>query len=342
MPTGYTTVRDIFYDREEKTLSSHAFLTKNTRGRERPIAPCVNRTEFQRDRDRIIHSKSFRRLMHKTQVFLLPAGEHYRTRLTHTLEVAQIARIIARALMLNEDLCEAGALGHDLGHTPFGHAGELVMQQCYSPDFTHYKQSLRVVEKLENNGNGLNLTFEVRDAIVNHTSDNTAVTLEGAVMRFADRIAYINHDIDDACRAGILSLEDIPKALRDVLGTSHGVRINTMVTSVIEASADSDKIMMTPEVGEATDELRDFLFKNVYYNPKAKKEETKAKILLKHLFEFFEHEPERMPGIYKEQLEHEPVKRCVCDYLSSMTDRYAINLFKELFIPNIWQPPGEI
>lgn len=342
MPTGSKTVRDIFYDREEKTLSPYAFLTKNTRGRERPIAPCVNRTEFQRDRDRIIHSKSFRRLMHKTQVFLLPAGEHYRTRLTHTLEVAQIARIIARALLLNEDLCEAGALGHDLGHTPFGHAGELVMQQCFSPDFTHYKQSLRVVEKLENNGKGLNLTYEVRDAIVNHTGDNTAVTLEGAIMRFADRIAYINHDIDDACRAGILSLDDIPKELRNVLGTSHGVRINTMVTSVIEASADSDKIRMTDEVGQATDELRDFLFKNVYYNPKAKKEETKAKILLKHLFEYFEHEPEKMPGIYKEQLEYEPVKRCVCDYLSSMTDRYAINLFKELFIPNIWQPPGEI
>lgn len=342
MPTGSKTVRDIFYDREEKTLSPYAFLTKNTRGRERPVAPCVNRTEFQRDRDRIIHSKSFRRLMHKTQVFLLPAGEHYRTRLTHTLEVAQIARIIARALLLNEDLCEAGALGHDLGHTPFGHAGELVMQQCFSPDFTHYKQSLRVVEKLENNGKGLNLTYEVRDAIVNHTGDNTAVTLEGAIMRFADRIAYINHDIDDACRAGILSLDDIPKELRNVLGTSHGVRINTMVTSVIEASANSDKIRMTDEVGQATDELRDFLFKNVYYNPKAKKEETKAKILLKHLFEYFEHEPEKMPGIYKEQLEYEPVKRCVCDYLSSMTDRYAINLFKELFIPNIWQPPGEI
>ncbi|MBQ8525015.1 MAG: deoxyguanosinetriphosphate triphosphohydrolase [Clostridia bacterium] len=342
MPTGSKTVRDIFYDREEKTLSPYAFLTKNTRGRERPIVPCVNRTEFQRDRDRIIHSKSFRRLMHKTQVFLLPAGEHYRTRLTHTLEVAQIARIIARALLLNEDLCEAGALGHDLGHTPFGHAGELVMQQCFSPDFTHYKQSLRVVEKLENNGKGLNLTYEVRDAIVNHTGDNTAVTLEGAIMRFADRIAYINHDIDDACRAGILSLDDIPKELRNVLGTSHGVRINTMVTSVIEASADSDKIRMTDEVGQATDELRDFLFKNVYYNPKAKKEETKAKILLKHLFEYFEHEPEKMPGVYKEQLEYEPVKRCVCDYLSSMTDRYAINLFKELFIPNIWQPPGEI
>lgn len=342
MPVTTKSVRDIFYEREENSLSKYAFLTKNTRGREHECAPCVNRTEFQRDRDRIIHSKSFRRLMHKTQVFLLPAGEHYRTRLTHTLEVAQIARIIARALLLNEDLCEAGALGHDLGHTPFGHAGELVMQQCYSPDFTHYKQSLRVVEKLENNGAGLNLTWEVRDAIVNHTGDNTAATLEGAIMRFADRIAYINHDIDDACRAGILSIVDIPKPLRDVLGTSHGVRINTMVTSVIEASRDSDVIKMTPEVSEATDELRDYLFKNVYFNPMAKKEETKAKILLKHLFEYFEHDPERMPGIYKEQLKVEPVKRCVCDYLSSMTDRYAINLFKELFIPNIWQPPGEI
>ncbi len=336
------TVRDLFYEREEATLSHRAFLTKNTRGREIPCKPCINRTEFQRDRDRIIHSKSFRRLMHKTQVFLLPTGEHYRTRLTHTLEVAQIARIIARALLLNEDLCEAGALGHDLGHTPFGHAGELVMQQCYSPDFTHYKQSLRVVEKLENNGKGLNLTFEVRDAIVNHTGDNTAVTLEGSVMRFADRIAYINHDIDDACRAGILSIDDIPKELLDVLGRTHGVRINTMVNSVIEASRDCDKIKMTSEIGEATDELRNFLFKNVYYNPEAKREEIKAKILLKHLFDYFEKEPEKMPGIYKEQLKTEPVKRCVCDYLSGMSDRYAINLFKELFIPNVWQMPNEI
>lgn len=336
------TVREIFYEREEKTLSPRAFLTKNTRGRRLELEPCVNRTEFQRDRDRIIHSKSFRRLMHKTQVFLLPEGEHYRTRLTHTLEVAQIARIIARALMLNEDLCEAGALGHDLGHTPFGHAGELVMQQCYSPDFTHYKQSLRVVEKLENNGRGLNLTFEVRDAIVNHTGDNTAATLEGAVMRFADRIAYINHDIDDACRAGILADTDIPLPLRKTLGETHGMRINTMVSSVIEASRDSDKIRMTDEIGQATDELRDFLFAKVYRNSEAKKEETKAKLLLLRLFEYFEHDPERMPGVYRDELEHESVKRCVCDYVSSMTDRYAINLFKELFIPNVWQAPGEI
>ena len=336
------TLHDIFNEREEATLSPRAFLTKNTRGRDVYCKPCSNRTEFQRDRDRIIHSKSFRRLMNKTQVFLCPAGEHYRTRLTHTLEVAQIARIIARALLLNEDLCEAGALGHDLGHTPFGHAGERVMQECYSADFTHYKQSLRVVEKLENNGEGLNLTYEVRDAIVNHTGDNTAVTLEGAVMRFADRIAYINHDIDDACRAGILTLNDIPKHLSDVLGNTHGTRINTMVTSVIVASTDSDKICMTPEVLQATNELRDFLFKNVYLDSIAKKEEEKAMVLLGDLFRYFEKYPEKLTGIYKENLKHESVGRCVCDYLSSMTDRYAINLYKEIFIPSIWHPRGEI
>lgn len=336
------TLRDVFYEREEATLSPRAFLTKNTRGREIPCVPCSNRTEFQRDRDRIIHSKSFRRLTNKTQVFLCPAGEHYRTRLTHTLEVAQIARIIARALLLNEDLCEAGALGHDLGHTPFGHAGERMMQQCYSSDFTHYKQSLRVVEKLENGGKGLNLTWEVRDAIVNHTGDNTAATLEGAVMRFADRIAYINHDIDDACRAGILSLDDIPRHLTAVLGESHGIRINTMVTSVIMESRDSDKIRMTPEISEATDELRSFLFKNVYLDSEAKKEEEKAMVLLGDLFRYFEKYPEKMPGIYKENLENEPVGRCVCDFISSMTDRYAINLYKEIFIPSVWHPPGEV
>ena len=336
------TLRDIFYEREEATLSSRAFLTKNTKGRDVWCKPCSNRTEFQRDRDRIIHSKSFRRLTNKTQVFICPAGEHYRTRLTHTLEVAQIARIIARALLLNEDLCEAGALGHDLGHTPFGHAGERVMQKCFSSDFTHYKQSLRVVEKLENNGEGLNLTWEVRDAIVNHTGDNTAATLEGAVMRFADRIAYINHDIDDACRAGILCLDDIPKDITDVLGNAHGMRINTMVTSVIMASTDSDKIRMTPEVAEATDALRDFLFKNVYFNSEAKKEEEKAMVLLEALFGYFEKHPEKMPGVYKENLKHESVVRCVCDFLSSMTDRYAINLYKEIFIPSVWHPPGEV
>lgn len=336
------TLRDIFYEREEATLSARAFLTRNTRGREIPCSPCSNRTEFQRDRDRIIHSKSFRRLMNKTQVFLCPAGEHYRTRLTHTLEVAQIARIIARALLLNEDLCEAGALGHDLGHTPFGHAGERVMQQCYSSDFTHYKQSLRVVEKLENNGEGLNLTWEVRDAIVNHTGDNTASTLEGAIMRFADRIAYINHDIDDACRAGILTIDDIPKHLSDILGKTHGTRINTMVTSVIVASTDSDIIKMTPEVLEATNELRSFLFENVYLDSEAKKEEEKAMVLLGDLFRYYEKHPEKLTGIYKDNLKHESVGRCVCDFLSSMTDRYAINLYKEIFIPSIWHPKGEI
>ena len=336
------TLRDVFYEREEATLSPRAFLTKNTRGREIPCTPCSNRTEFQRDRDRIIHSKSFRRLTNKTQVFLCPAGEHYRTRLTHTLEVAQIARIIARALLLNEDLCEAGALGHDLGHTPFGHAGERMMQQCYSADFTHYKQSLRVVEKLENNGRGLNLTWEVKDAIVNHTGDNTAATLEGAIMRFADRIAYINHDIDDACRAGILTLDDIPRHLSDVLGNSHGIRINTMVTAVIEGSRDSDRIKMTETVAEATDELRAFLFKNVYLDSAAKKEEEKAMVLLGDLFRYFEKNPEKMPGIYKANLENEQVGRCVCDFISSMTDRYAINLYKEIFIPSVWHPPGEV
>lgn len=214
--------REIFLEREVNTLSKYAFLTINTKGRDYPYEPCPNRTEFQRDRDRILHSQSFRRLMNKTQVFLAPAGDHYRTRLTHTLEVTQIARIIARALRLNEDLTEAVALGHDLGHTPFGHAGETVMQQCYSPDFTHYKQSVRVVEKLEKNGKGLNLTWEVRDGILNHTGKCMASTLEGVIVKFADRIAYINHDIDDARRAGILTDEDIPAELREILGDKHG------------------------------------------------------------------------------------------------------------------------
>ena len=341
MADGERTVREIFYERERQTLSPYAFLCENTRGRDFPITECVNRTEFQRDRDRILHSKSFRRLMHKTQVFLFPTDEHYRTRLTHTLEVTQIARIIARALMLNEDLCEAAALGHDLGHTPFGHAGEKVMQACFSPDFTHYKQSLRVVEKLENDGRGLNLTWEVRDGIVNHSGENQASTLEGRIIKLADRIAYINHDIDDSIRAGIIRPDDIPKELRDVLGDSHSHRINTMVTATIDGSRDKNDIMMTPEVGEATDKLRDFLFENVYYNPKAKSEETKAKTMLESLFDYFTRNPEKMPGLYRENLKNEPVKRCVCDYISSMTDRYAIDLYRDLFIPHVWETPLE-
>ncbi len=330
-------VRERLLRRERQTLSKYAFLTSATRGREHPCEPCQNRTDFQRDRDRIIHSQAFRRLAHKTQVFLAPMGDHYRTRLTHTLEVAQIARIIARALFLNEDLAEAGALGHDLGHTPFGHAGEAVLQQCYSPDFTHYKQSVRVVETLENDGKGLNLTWEVRDAIANHTGDMEASTLEGCIIKYADRIAYINHDIDDACRAGILTIEDIPKELRKTLGETHSERINTMVTAVIEASFDKPRISMTPDIKEATEELRQFMFRSVYLNPEAKREEGKAKAMLEQLFVYYVKNPERMPEQYVRGIDKEGVERCVADFISGMTDRYAFEKFKELFVPEVWR-----
>ncbi len=332
-----STICEMFLEREKNTLSKYAFLTANTRGREHPYTPCDMRTEFQRDRDRITHCQSFRRLMNKTQVFLAPAGDHYRTRLTHTLEVTQIARIIARALRLNEDLTEAASLGHDLGHTPFGHSGEYAMQELFSKDFTHYKQSLRVVELLENNGDGLNLTWEVRDGIVNHTGKYLASTLEGVIVKFADRIAYINHDIDDACRAGILRTEDIPRDLREVLGETHSKRINTMVTSLIVASTDSPTIKMSPEVQDATDRLRKFLFENVYTSPIAKAEEGKAQEMLGQLFDHFVAHPEQMPRLYVQNIERDGVKRCVCDFVSGMTDRYAIDTYKELFIPRVWR-----
>ena len=328
---------DLVLVREKQTLSPYAFLTSNSRGRDFPCKPSEVRTEFQRDRDRIIHSQSFRRLMHKTQVFLAPAGDHYRTRLTHTLEVSQIARIIARALRLNEDLTEAVALGHDLGHTPFGHAGEEAMQSLYSPDFTHYKQSLRVVEQLENNGKGLNLTWEVRDGIVNHTGSHLASTLEGVIVKFADRIAYINHDIDDACRAGILRTEDIPSELRRVLGETHSQRINTMVLSTILASTDQSEIRMGEEVQKATNELRSFLFSNVYSNSAAKAEDGRAKGILAALYELFVKQPEKMPTFYYERCQSEGVERSVCDFISGMTDRYVIELYKELYIPKVWR-----
>jgi dGTPase len=250
------TVRDMLIERERQTLSPRATKSYETKGRVRPIPPCSVRTEFQRDRDRIIHCKSFRRLMHKTQVFLSPEADHYRTRLTHTLEVTQIGRTVARALRLNEDLTEAAALGHDLGHTPFGHAGERVLRKLFGEGFNHNEQSIRVVEKLENGGRGLNLTEEVRDGILHHTGGSgEAFTPEGSIILFADRIAYINHDIDDACRAGILSEEEIPAFLRKTLGSSHGERIDTMTQSVIRASENSDKILMEPEIAEATKEL---------------------------------------------------------------------------------------
>ena len=331
-----SSVCELFLEREKQTLSPHAFLTANTRGRDLPYTPSEMRTEFQRDRDRIIHSQSFRRLMNKTQVFLAPTGDHYRTRLTHTLEVTQIARIIARALRLNEDLTEAAALGHDLGHTPFGHSGEAAMQELYSADFTHYKQSLRVVEKLENDGKGLNLTWEVRDGIVNHTGKCMASTLEGVIVKFADRIAYINHDIDDACRAGILQTEDIPRDLRETLGETHSKRINTMVSAVIAASTDRDRIAMIPEIQEATDRLRKFMFEAVYTNPVAKAQDGRAKELLAQLYSHFRHHPEEMPELYRGNIERDGLERCVCDFISGMTDRYAIETYKELFIPRVW------
>ena len=333
-------LRHVTEERERLLLSPVATLANSTRGREHPMEPCPMRSEFQRDRDRIIHCQSFRRLMYKTQVFLAPAGDHYRTRLTHTLEVTQIARTLARALRLNEDLTEATALGHDLGHTPFGHAGEDALCRCYDPEFAHYRQSLRVVDKLEKNGEGLNLTWEVRDAIVNHTGSAMASTPEGQLIKFADRIAYINHDIDDAIRAGILNVEDIPSGLTAVLGETHGERINTMVSSLIESSRDSATITMTPEVQAATNDLRAFLFERVYTNPKAKSEETKAKEVVYALFTHYVTNPDKLPARYRTRIgtaEEETVERAVADFISGMTDRYAIEAYQERFVPRVWR-----
>lgn len=332
---------DLFLERERSSLSEFACLTADTKGREKPAVPCVTRTEFQRDRDRIIHCKAFRRLTHKTQVFLSPTDEHYRTRLTHTLEVSQIGRIIARALRLNEDLTEAAALGHDLGHTPFGHAGERALRDCYDPHFAHYKQSVRVVERLENNGEGLNLTYEVRDGIYNHSGTNMACTLEGRIVKFADKIAYVNHDIDDAIRAGILHYHDIPAHLREVLGNSQSERINCMVSSVIKASEGHNYIAMTDEVGCALTQLRDFLFDAVYTNPIAKSEEGKAEALICCLFEHFCSHKDDMPRLYLDIAEREGVERAAADYIASMTDRYAIDKYSELYIPRVWRGSGE-
>lgn len=332
-------IRELFLEREKQTLSKYACLTSETKGREKPQKTCDIRTDFQRDRDRILHSQSFRRLMNKTQVFLAPTGDHYRTRMTHTLEVTQIARIIARALRLNEDLTEAAALGHDIGHTPFGHAGEYAMQKCFDPAFTHYKQSLRVVERLENGGQGMNLTWEVRDGIVNHTGKNMAATLEGVIVKYADRIAYINHDIDDACRAGILEPEDIPEGIRKILGNAHSERINTMVNSIIRESSDKPYIKMEEQIQMAADGLREFLFERVYRNPVAKSEESKAQQMLIRLFEYYVKHPEKMPALYRNNCESEGVERCVCDFISGMTDRYAIEVYTGLYIPKVWKGP---
>ena len=321
---------------EEEKLSPLACRSAQTRGRVRPEEECQVRTPFQRDTDRIVYSKAFRRLKHKTQVFLQPEGDHYRTRMTHTLEVSRIARTIARALALNEDLTEAIALGHDLGHTPFGHAGERLLDRVMPGGFAHYQQSVRVVERLEKNGEGLNLTWEVRNGIVCHTKGPQAATLEGQVVRLADQIAYINHDIEDALRGGVIYPMDIPLEVSRVLGFTHGARIDALVKDAVEASRGQDAIRQSPEVVEAMAALKDFMFANVYTNPLAKGEEGKAQELLLRLFEHYQKNPDELPADFQAIRQEEGVDRAVCDYIAGMTDPFAVEKYKELFIPMGW------
>lgn len=348
------TVREIIEEEEAQRLSPHAQLSRESQGRLVPIEPCPLRTCYQRDRDRIIHCKSFRRLTHKTQVFLAPERDHYRTRLTHTLEVSQISRTVARALNLNEDLAEAIALAHDLGHTPFGHVGEEALTEVFQrlkdegygnvppelcadlPDaFRHNEQSLRVVDVVEYEGKGLNLTWEVRDGILNHTGPNEPATLEGQIVRIADRIAYINHDIDDALRAGVLKEEDLPKDLLEVLGRRHGVRINNMVNDLVRASMGKPSIQQSDEFASAMLQLRAFMFDRVYLESPAKAENPRAKKVLEELFDFFLNSPERLPReFHAEDPSELPLK--VCDYVAGMTDRFAIKTFESIFVPRAW------
>lgn len=329
-------MKSVTYDYEKSFLCKDAFLTENTRGRLKGAEECPIRTEFQRDRDRIIHCKSFRRLMHKMQVFLAPEGDHYRTRLTHTLEVTQIARTIARALRLNEDLTEAAALGHDLGHTPFGHSGERALNDLLPGGFRHNEQSLRVVDLLENGGEGLNLTYEVRNGILCHTGPIPAETFEGRIVKTADRIAYINHDIDDAARAGIISAADIPEDISETLGRTHSERISTLVRAAIEHGTENG-IGLTEPYADAMDRLRDFMFERVYYNEIAKSEDGKVAGMIEFLFEYFGAHPEQIPDEYTKYALMDGVGKVTADYIAGMTDRYAIGCFEELFVPKVWQ-----
>lgn len=331
------TIRERMEQQEYAVLAPYAAKAAETKGREREEPESDARTCYQRDADRILHSRSFRRLMHKTQVFLQPEGDHYRTRMTHTLEVSRVARTVARALRLNEDLTEAAAMGHDLGHTPFGHAGEAALSDVMGAEFRHNEQSLRVVERLEKNGQGLNLTYEVRRGIVGHTGSDIPETLEGQIIRYADRIAYINHDIDDAMRAGILKNSDLPKSITDALGATHSERINTLVEDMIEASSDKPLITMSPRIEGAMDELREFMFEHVYRNPKAKGEESKAKTIIKELYNYYLQHPEQLPSDFRPQMDFDGMPRVVCDYVAGMTDKYAIFKFSEIFVPTAWQ-----
>lgn len=329
-------IRERLEEEEAGRVSEYGCRVIDSRGRERPEEKCSVRTDFQRDRDRIIHSKAFRRLKHKTQVFLSPEGDHYRTRLTHTLEVSQIARTIARALRLNEDLTEAISLGHDLGHTPFGHAGERALDEIVPGGFRHFEQSLRVVDRLEKNGNGLNLTFETRDGILCHTRGEQAKTMEGRIVRIADRIAYINHDIDDAIRAGVITNSDIPADITALLGASTNSRINSLVISVIENTR-GDNLAMEPPVQDAFDRLHQFMFDSVYSNAYAKAEEKKVPTLIRLLYTYFLTNEALLPEEFRKTAQEEGAHRAVCDYISGMTDHYAVEKFKELFIPGSWQ-----
>ncbi len=334
------TVREELEHLEHRRLNPKAAFADQSTGRPIPIPERDERTCYQRDSDRIIHSKSFRRLMHKTQVFLRPDGDHYRTRMTHTLEVAGIAGTITRALGLNEDLSKAIALGHDLGHTPFGHAGEDALSRCLGKPFYHNEQSLRVVDVLERDGNGLNLTNEVRMGILGHTGPHIPETLEGQVVRRADQFAYVNHDIDDAVRAGILHDSDIPKEIAAVLGETHSERIHTLVSDAIATSREAGTVCLSENVDKALKDLRAFMFERVYRNPRAKGEESKAKDMLCRLFEYYVNHPEALPEDFQPQLSFDGMERTVCDYIAGMTDNYAVDKFTEIFIPMGWNVRG--
>ena len=330
-------IREELETRENDTLSPFAMRARDTRGRLVSEEECDIRTAYMRDRDRIVHCKSFRRLKDKTQVFLAPQGDHYRTRLMHTLEVSQTARTAAKALRLNEDLVEAIALGHDLGHTPFGHAGERALNRASATGFRHAEQSLRIVDVLEKDGTGLNLTWEVRDGILNHGTDRMPATLEGQVVRFCDKISYIHHDMDDAERAGLLSEYDIPEHLRKLLGSSTRERLNTFIHDLVESSEGQKEIRMSDEIGAAMFELRAFLYENLYTNPAAKSEETKAEEMVTQLFRFYSAHPEEMTSEYTRRVRAgETAERAALDYISGMTDQYSMMKFREIYIPKSW------
>ena len=333
------TIRERIEQMERDTLSPYATLSCNSKGRDKDEPQCDIRPVFQRDRDRILHCKAFRRLKSKTQVFLDPQGDHYRTRMTHTLEVSQNARTLAKALRLNEDLVEAIALGHDLGHTPFGHAGERTLNALCEGGFRHYEQSVRVVERLEKNGEGLNLTWETRDGILNHQVHLTPSTLEGKVVRLSDKIAYIHHDVDDAIRGKVMSEDQIPASVHNILGCTTNDRLDTVINDIITNSLDTDDVRMSPEIEASMNELREFMFQQVYMNPVAKSEEVKAKRMLEFLFEYYMSNFNELPEKFRKMHEEgeDPMDRVVCDYIAGMTDEFAYNLFEDYFLPKSWQ-----